>query len=94
MSFDLGAILAGITILGAAAAVFRTIWSMGGKVSDIEYRLTDHDRKIADQSLQLDHVRSTHRQEYAALLLKLDKMVAEMTEVRLSVARIEAKQED
>jgi hypothetical protein len=87
-------VLSAITMFGAAAAVFRSIWSMGGKVSDIEHRLKDHDRKLTDQSLEIQHVRNNHRQEYSALLQRLEKLVEEMTAVRLSVARIEAKQGD
>lgn len=94
MTIDTTMVLSAITMFGAAAAVFRSIWSMGGKVSDIEHRLKDHDRKLTDQSLEIQHVRNNHRQEYSALLQRLEKLVEEMTAVRLSVARIEAKQSD
>ncbi len=94
MTIDTTMVLSAITMFGAAAAVFRSIWSMGGKVSDIEHRLKDHDRKLTDQSLEIQHVRNNHRQEYSALLQRLEKLVEEMTAVRLSVARIEAKQGD
>jgi hypothetical protein len=94
VTIDTTMVLSAITMFGAAAAVFRSIWSMGGKVSDIEHRLKDHDRKLTDQSLEIQHVRNNHRQEYSALLQRLEKLVEEMTAVRLSVARIEAKQGD
>ncbi|KFL48675.1 hypothetical protein IL54_4403 [Sphingobium sp. ba1] len=86
-------VISAITIASAAAAGFRSIWSMGVKVADIEHRLSDHDRALVDVATEIMHVKNNHRTEYTALLMRLERMVEEMTEVRLSVARIEARQD-